>query len=192
MQKDILMVTAIAGAENCAAVLSKQFGIAVETAANRRAALAALRRREFSIMVIDESLIESSQGGSESLLKHAGMAVPLEINFAISGCGRLVREVRAALSRREREQELARVAAATWLESELRERVAGLLLHAQLALTEPGIPPQVSERLRLILQSAWSLRQRLEKGTLNNTAAVKAPKPLIAQQKTQPAAAFSA
>ena len=59
MQKGILMVTAIAGAENCAAVLSKQFGMLVEKAASRREALGMLRRREFAIVVIDESLVES-------------------------------------------------------------------------------------------------------------------------------------
>lgn len=138
MHQGILMVTAITGAENCAAVLSKQFGIPVETAAHRREALAALRRREFAIVVIDESLVQPREDGTDSLLKHAGLATLLEMNFAISGCGRLVREVRAALSRRERERGLALSAAAISIESELRETVAGLLLHAQLALAEPG------------------------------------------------------
>ena len=95
MPQNILMITAIAGAENCAAVLSKQFGLTVETAANRKEGLAALRRREFALVVLDESLVDSRDDGADSLLKHAGLAIPLEINFAISGCGRLVREVRA-------------------------------------------------------------------------------------------------
>jgi len=163
MQKRILMVTAIAGAENCAAVLSKQFGIPVETAANRREALTALRRRDFAVVVIDESLVESREDRSDSLLKHAGLAIPLEINFAISGCGRLVREVRTALSRREHEHNLALSFAVTSIESELRDTVAGLLLQAQLALAEPQISPQLSERLGLILESAISLRQKLDR-----------------------------
>jgi hypothetical protein len=164
MPKGILMVTAITGAENCATVLSKQFGMPVETAASRRDALAALRRREFAIVVIDESLVEAREDVSDSLLKHAGLAIPLEMNFAISGCGRLVREVRAALSRREREHELALSAAATSIDSELRETVAGLLLQTQLTLAEPGVSPQLSERLQLILELAVNLRQKLEKG----------------------------
>ena len=36
MPQSILMITAIAGAENCAAVLSKQFGLTVETACGRK------------------------------------------------------------------------------------------------------------------------------------------------------------
>jgi hypothetical protein len=186
------MVTAIAGAENCAAVLSKQFGIPVETAANRRDASIALRRREFSIVVIDESLVELREDGADSLLKHCGLAIPLEMNFAISGCGRLVREVRAALSRREREQEVALTAAASSIERELRETVAGLLLQAQLALAEPGVSAQLSERLGMILEVAVNLRQKLDGPRLIKVETEKpgklvAARPVRAQQN--PAAA---
>ena len=163
MPQSILMITAIAGAENCAAVLSKQFGLTVETARSRKEGLTALRRREFAIIVIDQSLVEQAADGIDSLLKHAGLAIPLEINFAISGCGRVVREVRAALLRREREKDLALSAAASSIRSDLRDTVAGLLLQSQLALAEPGIPPPLSERLQLLLELAASLRQQLER-----------------------------
>jgi hypothetical protein len=189
MQKGILMVTAITGAENCAAVLSKQFGVPVETAASRRDALAALRRREFAIVVMDESLVDSREDVSDSLLKHAGLAIPLEMNFAISGCGRLVREVRAAFSRREREHELALSAAATTIDSELRETLAGLLLQAQLTLAEPGVSPQLSERLQLILELVVSLRQKLEKGGLYKPSKAALPQTVRDQQRPQPATA---
>ena len=189
MDKGILMVTAIAGAENCAAVLSKQFGIPVETAGSRREALAALRRREFAIVVMDESLLDSRGDGSDSLLKHAGLAIPLEMNFAISGCGRLVREVRAALSRRDHEHKLALSAAAVSIESELRETVAGLLLQAQLAVLETGISPQLSDRLHLILEAALGLRHKLERND-PNTAAKPLPQQTIrAQQRPHPVGA---
>ncbi|MBV8114749.1 MAG: hypothetical protein JO300_08410 [Silvibacterium sp.] len=85
------------------------------------------------------------------------------MNFAISGCGRLVREVRAALSRREREHEVALSAAFISLGSELRESVAGLLLQVQLALAEPRVDPELSGRLRLILDLAVTLRQKLDR-----------------------------
>ena len=179
MQKGILMVTAITGAENCARALSKQFAVHVETAASHREALTALRKREFSILVIDESLVDSRQGGSDLLLKHSGLAIPLEMNFAISGCGRLVREVRAALARRDRELGLAFSAAASSIESELREGIAGLLLQTQLALAEPGIPPSLNERLQLILESALSFRRRLDRiGLADSMAGEKANRPV--------------
>ena len=192
MHKGILMVTAITGAENCAAVLSKQFGMPVETAASRKEALAALRRRAFSILVIDESLVDSREDGADSLLKHSGLAIPLEMNFAISGCGRLVREVRAALSRRDREHEVALSAAATSIESELRETVAGLLLQTQLAIAEPGVSRPLLERLQLILESAVSLRQKLERqGTetrLNKAVRSALPQSVNVQHGRKPAA----
>ena len=162
MQQNILMITAIAGAENCAAVLSKQFGLNVETARSRKEGLAALRRREFAVLVVDQALVEHADDGMDTLLKHAGLAIPLEINFAISGCGRVVREVRAALLRRDREKDLALSAAASSIRSELRDALAGLLLQSQLALAEPGIPLQLSERLGLLLELAATLRQRLD------------------------------
>ena len=186
MQKGILMVTAITGADNCAAVLSKQFAVPVETAGSRREALAALRKREFAVVVLDESLVESREDGTDSLLKHAGLAIPLEMNFAISGCGRLVREVRAALSRRDLEHEHVRSAAALSIESELREIAAGLLLQAQLALAEPGISTQLSERLRLILELAVSLRRKLEK-----PGQLLLPQTARTQQRQEPSAALT-
>ncbi len=175
MSESVLMITTIAGAENCAAVLSKQFGLNVETAASRREGLAALRRREFALVVIDESLIESREDGTDTLLSHTGMALPLEINFAISGCGRLVREVRAALSRREREHSLAARAAANSIQSDLRDTVAGLLLQSQLALAEPAIPPQLEEKLKLLVELACNLRHRLEQPTQQIASLQPAP-----------------
>jgi hypothetical protein len=186
MPQSILMITAIAGAENCVALLSKQFGLIVETASSRREALAALRRREFILVVVDQSLVELHEDGVDSLLRHAGLAIPLEVNFAISGCGRVVREVRAALHRRKREQDLALSAAATAIQSDLRDIAAGLLLQSQLALTEPGISPQLSERLRLVLELAATLRQRLDGAALAQTPAMRI------NRLSQPAGALSA
>ncbi len=161
MPEQILLVTAIAGAENCAAVVSKQFSLAVETTSNRKDALAALRRRSYVIVVLDSSLLEASAADADLLFKHSGLAIPLEINFAISGCGRLVREIRAALSRRQLEQSVATRAATASLETNLRDTVAGLLLQSQLALAEPSLSPQLADKLKLMAELAGSLRQKL-------------------------------
>ena len=59
-REHVLLVTAIAGAENCAAVVSKQFGLTVETASDRKSALAALRRQSYAIVVLDSSLLEAA------------------------------------------------------------------------------------------------------------------------------------
>jgi hypothetical protein len=159
---EILMIAAMAGAENCAAMLSKQFQMGVETASSRKDGIAALRRREYLLVIIDESMIEPEEDGSDALFKHTGLALPLEINFAISGYGRLARAVRAALSRRVRERELAARAAASSVQNDLREMVAGLLLHAQLALAEPSIPPGLAARLQGIVELAAGVGKRLD------------------------------
>ena len=158
----ILLITGIMGAENCAAVVSKQFGLAVESVSSRKDALAALRRRAYSIVVLDTSMAEAVAGDADTIFKHSGLAMPLEINFAISGCGRLVREVRAALGRRQLEQAAAERAAATSLESNLRDTVAGLLLQSQLALADPSLPPQLADKLKLMAELAGSLRKKLD------------------------------
>lgn len=157
----ILMVTGIEGARNCADVISAQLGMEVEVAEGRRAALAALRRREFAAVVVDETLAECDPAAAEAIWEHAGLAIPVQINFALSGAARLVREIRAALRRREREQMLARRAAAEAIETELKSTVAGLLLHSQLALSGGEVPSPVAERLRVVADLAGSLRQRL-------------------------------
>ncbi len=157
----ILIVTGIEGARNCAEAVAAQMGMAVESVENRKAALAALRRREFAAVVVDESLAECDPAGAEAIWENAGLAIPLQINFAIAGAARLVRDIRAALNRREREKTLARQAATAAIETELKSTVAGLLLNSQLALSGSEVPAAIAERLRVVADLAGSLRQQL-------------------------------
>jgi signal transduction histidine kinase len=106
-------------------------------------------------------MAECDPAAAEAVWEHAGLAIPLQINFALSGAARLIREIRAALHRREREQALARRAAAAAIESELKTTVAGLLLQSQLALSGTEIPPPIAERLRMMADLAGNLRQQL-------------------------------
>ena len=157
----ILIVTGVEGARNCAAVVSTQLGMEVEVAEGRKAALAALRHREFAAVVVDETMAECDPAAAEAVWERAGLAIPLQINFALSGATRLIREIRAALHRREREQTLARRAAAAAIENELKTTVAGLLLHSQLALSGAEVPPTIAEKLRVVADLAGNLRQQL-------------------------------
>ena len=157
----ILMVTGIEGAENCAAMVGAQLGLDIEVAHGRKDALAALRRKEFQAVVIDETLAECDPAAADAICERAALAIPLQINFALSGAARLVREIRAALHRRQREQAQARRAAASAIEAELKTTVAGLLLQSQLALSGSEVPPQVAERLRVVADLAGNLRRQL-------------------------------
>jgi CheY-like chemotaxis protein len=157
----ILIVTGIEGARNLAAAVGTQLGLEVEVAEGRKAALAALRRREFAAVVVDQTMAECDPAAAEAVWERAGLAIPLQINFALSGAARLTREIRAALHRRVREQELARRAATAAIESELKTTVAGLLLHSELALSGTGLPPLLADKLRMVADLAGSLRQQL-------------------------------
>jgi len=161
MTQTVLLVTPIAGAENCASAIGRQLGLAVELAQNRRAALAALRRREYSVMVLDDALVESDPAGAEVLWQQAGLAIPLQVNLGISGCNRVLREVRAALLRRERELALAMRAAAQLMEGEMNTTLTGLLLQTQLVLAEPTLPAHLVVKLQQVVDLAESLRDQL-------------------------------
>jgi hypothetical protein len=155
------MVTGVEGARNCAAAAGKQLGMEVQVAEGRRSALAAMRHGEFQAVVIDETLAECDPAAADAICEQAGLAIPLQINFALAGAARLVREIRSALHRREREQMLARRAASAVIEAELKSTVAGLLLNSELALNNGSLPPQVAERLRMVADLAGSLRSQL-------------------------------
>jgi hypothetical protein len=157
----ILMVTGIEGARNCAAVVQEKLGMTVDVAEGRSAALAALRKHEFSAVVVDESLAECDPAAAETIWERSGLAIPMQINFAVSGAARLIRDIRAALHRREREQALARKAAAGAIEAEVRSTLAGLLLNSQLALAAGEVPAGVVDKLRVVADLASSLRQQL-------------------------------
>jgi hypothetical protein len=157
----ILIVSGMEGAENLAAVLQSMLGMECEVASSRKAALSALKRREFGAVVLDESLMDADPAGVELLWSQSGLAIPVQVNFALSGVHRLAREIRLALGRRERELALAHEAATAAIESELKSTVAGLLLHSQLALAEREIPPHLAEKLRVVAELAGNLRQQL-------------------------------
>ncbi|MGA2216772.1 MAG: hypothetical protein ABSG51_01710 [Terracidiphilus sp.] len=157
----ILIVTGVEGARNCAEVVGAQLGMKVEVAEGRKAALPALRRSEFAVVVVDETMAECDPSAADVIWANAGLAIPLQINFALSGAARLIREIRAALHRRDREQMLARRAAAAAIVSELKTTVAGLLLQSQLAVSSSEVPPSLADKLRVMAELAGSLRQQL-------------------------------
>ena len=158
---NILMVTGIDGAKSCAETVGASLGLEVDVAGGRRAALEALRRREYLAVVIDETLAECDAAAAEAIWDHAGLAIPLQINFAVCGAARLTREIRAGLRRRKREQMLSWRAAIEAMETEMKSTVAGLLLNSQLALSGSGGPPAVAEKMRKVAELAGNLQQQL-------------------------------
>ena len=104
----VLIVTAMEEIETTAASVAAQLKLTVEIAASRATAVRLLARRGYSIVVLDQTLAETDAEGADLIWKNAGVAIPLQINFALAGSARLEREIRAALARREREHAAGR------------------------------------------------------------------------------------
>jgi signal transduction histidine kinase len=162
--KRVLLVSGVGRAKECAAALMQQLGLDVEIVNGRREAMDSLRRESYAAVIVEESLAESDARAAELLWKMTGLAIPMQVNFALTGAARLVRDVRAALARRDQEKDAAERAALAAVQSELRNTVAGLVLQTQLALHESGQAPQLEQRLRLMAELAGNLKQRLEIG----------------------------
>jgi hypothetical protein len=162
VQHSVLIISPMADATPAADLLSSTLGCSVVLAANHRAGISALRRHEYSVVVVDDCMVEGSPAATELLWQSFGMAVPVQINFAFSGGSRLVREVQAAIGRREQQHMIALRAATSLLENDLKSTVTGLLLQSQLALAEPALPPKLAGKLELVAELAGNLRRRLE------------------------------
>jgi hypothetical protein len=159
MPHSILIIAPTLAAEPIADALRIELDAVVEIAPHRRAGLAALRRSEFSVVVLEESLAELDPRGADLLYQNAGTAPVVEVNFTISRAPRIVRQVRSAVAHRAQDGVRARTAAMVSLQNDLGASLTGLLLESQLALRD-AMPDQ-EPKLRHIVELAGELRNRL-------------------------------
>ena len=158
----ILLLTPSARGREC--VDSLQGATREETtwAQTLQDATARLREQTYSAVVIDQLLLETEPEEGEFVIEHLGTAFPVYINFAVTGMDRLVREVRAALHRRKREESVARIAVAQQMRSEMSETLTALLLSCELAISVPDVPVPAAEKIRAIDKLARELRITLD------------------------------
>lgn len=161
----ILIVTPSERASECAAALHEATGDEVTVAGSLARATRLLRAQSYLAVVFDQGLLESEPHEAANTLGHLGTATPVQVNLAISGVERLVREVRAAMRRRQREEVSAREAALVRLRSELNGTVTALLLSSELALETPGLPPAAAEKLQSVHELVIKFRMQLESTT---------------------------
>jgi len=160
MMHPILIIADVASARAVADVLQRELDVAVEVVSTRRAGLAALRRGDYSLLLLEEGLA-ASDAEATGLLYQKALATPvLELSIALSGAPRVLRQVRAALTRRAYDQAQAREAATIELHNELKSSLTGLLLESQLALREAQ--PGHSAKLRHLVELAGNLCDRLQ------------------------------
>ncbi|MFZ0796253.1 MAG: hypothetical protein WAM98_00570 [Terriglobales bacterium] len=158
----ILLVTPSERARECSAALHEATGEEVMVAESLARATSLLREECYPVVVLDQYLLEAEPHEAGSTLEHLGTAVPVQVNLAISGLERLVREVRSAVQRRQREEVRARRAALGTIYSELNGTVTALLLSTELALETRRLPASASERLETVHELVKKLRRQLE------------------------------
>ena len=116
---------------------------------------------EYSAVIIDQWIADAEPEPAAVLFDHLGMAIPLFVNFGISGVERIIRELRAALSRRSYETVLARHSARQGLRDELKDDETALLLSSGVALKQPDLSEALTARLRGIEDLAERIRNKL-------------------------------
>jgi hypothetical protein len=158
----ILLVTPSERASECVAALHEATGAEIMVAESLARATTLLRAQCYLAVVLDQYLLEAEPQEAGSTLEHLGTAIPVQVNLAISGMERLVREVRAAVQRRQREEVKARQAAVGRLRSELNDTITALLLSIELALETPGLPAAAAEKLQSVHELVKKLRKQLE------------------------------
>jgi hypothetical protein len=159
MSTAILLIAPESAAQPITEALCSNLRAEVATTPHRRAALTLLRRTDFALILIDESLASADSATTDLLYQNAGSALILELNLALSSAARVVRQARSALGRRSRDLATARSAATAALHSELNTTLAGVLLESELALRDAS--PAQAPRLRHLVQLAGDLRDRL-------------------------------
>lgn len=166
----ILLITPSARARECAEALQQAANETTHVARSLQEATTQLRAEEYSAVVVDQSLLDADPDASEVLLQHIGTAMPVHVNFAISGIERVVREVRAALCRRKREVIVGRQGAEQALRSELRGTLTALLLSCELALQVPNLPAVAEAKIRTAYDLAREMRAKLASAGEDTTA----------------------
>ncbi len=157
----ILMIWSSERARDYAFSIEHAVQQTVQIASSLHQGCECLRAEEFSAVIVDQWVTEAEPEPTSVLFDHLGPAVPVFVNFGISGVERILRELRAALSRRGREMVLARHVARQGLRDELKDDVTALLLSCDVALQESDRGEVSAERLRKIREIANQIKTKL-------------------------------
>jgi hypothetical protein len=157
----ILLVTTSSRGKECAAALERGTGQPAQLAGSVPQAITRLQSTEYDALAVDQSLLEADFRALDTLLNHAGTALPIYVNLALHNCDRVVREVQVALRRAEKEKQWAMNMAERVLRNQLRGEVTGILLTSELALRQPAVPAEVVAKIRLVQDMAEKMRSRL-------------------------------
>jgi hypothetical protein len=157
----ILLISCLSEARNCIRPLEEVSQEPVELCSDLHEAVARLSMQEFSAVVLDQFLLEAEPDHAEAIFRNLGSAVPVCVNFAIAGIGRIGRELRSGLQRRKREVKAARQDAQQALRQELNDTMTALLLSCEMALRVPDLPAQAASKMHDVEALAREVSEKL-------------------------------
>lgn len=157
----ILLVWASERAEECAKKIEAAFQQPVTTVSTLREGGKSLEAERFTAVLLDQGVAEREPGETDRLIHHLGGAVPVFVNFGISGVERILRELRAALNRHARVSQLAQDQARFALWDSLKDDITGLLLCCGVILDDHSLTPAVAVRIQTIEAIAKRLQEKL-------------------------------
>ena len=157
----ILLITASEQGPEVARAIQVSGGEKTEVAGDLRRALDQLRRREFTAVIIDESLMDLGDGKLEVLLKRVEPAMPVFINLGISRSERVVRDVLSALRRAGQERDAALNVAQVEFRGQPRPELTAILSTSEQLLSA-HLPGPLEGKVRSMLEVAQRIRTRLD------------------------------
>ncbi len=146
----ILLMTSSTKADGCVDAITLATSEPVKVASTAWQAATFLRDKGLTAVIIDQQLQDIEADAIEHMLSQIGLTAFVYVNLAISGTERVVRDLRIALHRRERETVIARRDAEQKLRNELKDVVTALLLSCDMALQTPALPSAIELKLRAI------------------------------------------
>ncbi len=158
----ILLVTASDRGAECGQAIETGTGQQTILAGTLLRATTLLRESSFSAVVLDQHLLEKEPHETEVMLQHLDTAILAQVNFAIQGKERAVREVRSAIERGHQAETAARRASANRLYGEINGTLTALVLTVDLALECPALQPGATEKLKSVNVLVKQLRSQLE------------------------------
>jgi len=157
----ILLIWTSERAQDCAHAIENMFQQPVKVVSTLQEASKALQAQEFSAVLVDHWITEVEPGQADYLIHHLGGAVPVFVNFGISGIERILRELRAAFQRRGRETLLAQQNARIVLWNSLKDDITALLLCCGVILDDPALDRGVAVRVKTIETVAGRIKEKL-------------------------------
>lgn len=157
----ILLIWSSERASECAKAIEDTFQQRVHVAETLHDGCEHLRLEEYSAVVVDQGVTEVEPAQADYLFHHLGTAVPVFVNFGISGMERILRELRAAFNRHGRETLVARHTARLALRNELKDDVTALLLSCGIALDDAALSDAAIARVKKIEEAVNQIKIKL-------------------------------